>query len=121
MKRVGVVIDDYAEKLGVDENSKTDQNLKMPIFTYTLEDGVSKGSYGINCAIIAGLPKKVVIKANENSKTLDKVSKAIQNFDFRDLDKLEGILGDESLDGAGKKRKIIGELDEGILKVLKVG
>ena len=122
-KRVGVEMDDdivMHEHEGRENSQEPEKNLQMPIFTYTLEDGVSEGSYGINCAIVAGLPETVVKMANANSKNLDRVSKAIQKFDFGQIGAIEKILDDSGLDLDDRKRKLLGQIDEGTAKILKI-
>lgn len=116
MKQVGVILDDCFDEQG--NSHENDENLKMPIFTYTLEDGVSKGSFGINCAKIAGLPHNVVTNAARNSKTMDKVSRAIQLFDYFELDNFEKILKDSNLSNSEKKQQIFEKLGPEVAAVL---
>merc|ERR1712150_165832 len=110
MKQVGVVLEDG--------DVGQEDNLKMPIFTYTLQPGVSKGSYGINCAKITGIPNEVIKIAAVNSKSMDKVSRAIQYFDFNMLDELEGILENGNLSNFEKKSQIFGKLGPELVQIL---
>ena len=69
-----------------------DEETKQVVFTFTLEDGVSNGSYGIHCAKLAGIPEEVVARAEFNAENLDCISRAVQKIDPAKIDLLEELL-----------------------------
>ena len=99
LKRVGV----YEDK----ENNDV-------LFTFSLEDGNSKGSYGIHCAKMAGIPKRVLDKADFNAKNLDLISLASQGIKSADVGPLQKAVSE------GDKEKILELLGAECVEILKL-
>jgi DNA mismatch repair protein MSH6 len=51
-----------------------DENRKIT-FLYKLEDGVAEGSFGMHCAAMCGIPKKVIDKAEDAAKEFEHTSR----------------------------------------------
>ncbi|CAO1596275.1 DNA mismatch repair protein msh6 [Xanthoria calcicola] len=52
-----------------------DDEQRRVTFLYKLEDGVAEGSYGMHCASMCGIPKKVVERAEEAAKAWEHTGK----------------------------------------------
>merc|ERR1712048_757911 len=90
-----------------------DQENNDVLFTFNLEDGNSKGSYGIHCAKMAGIPEKVLDNARFNAENLDLISLVSQKVENKDIEKLKQAVEE------GDKTKILEALGEEGAKILK--
>jgi len=80
-------------------------------FTYQLEAGVSKGSYGINCAKLAGIPDDVVKNASRYADQLENISQSILELEPSTIEKMKAIV-DSEISDEEKKIKILTSLNE---------
>jgi DNA mismatch repair protein MSH3 len=55
----------FSEEVGID-------GIRTITFLYALTEGISPGSYGIECARLAGLPERLLEAANEKAEILQK-------------------------------------------------
>jgi len=57
-----------------------DENRKIT-FLYKLEDGVAEGSFGMHCASMCGIPKKVVDRAEQAAKDWEHTSRLKESLE----------------------------------------
>ena len=50
-------------------------------FLYKLEDGVAEGSFGMHCAAMCGIPKKVIDRAEVAAKEWEHTSRLKESLD----------------------------------------
>ena len=99
------------KRVGVYEDKENDDIL----FTFNLEEGNSKGSYGIHCAKIAGIPEKVLKKAQFNAENLDSISLVSQNIkNTTDMEQLKKAVE------SGDKKKVLELLGQENIEILKI-
>lgn len=60
---------------------QVDEESKSITFLYRLEDGVAEGSFGMHCAAMCGIPKKVVERAEVAAREWEHTSRLGERMD----------------------------------------
>jgi DNA mismatch repair protein MSH6 len=58
-----------------------DEENRQVTFLYKLEEGVAEGSFGMHCASMCGIPKKVIDKAEVAAKEWEHTSRLKESLD----------------------------------------
>jgi len=60
---------------------QVDEEARQVTFLYKLEEGIAEGSFGMHCASMCGIPKKVVERAEEAAKAWEHTSRLKESLE----------------------------------------
>jgi DNA mismatch repair protein MSH6 len=74
-----------------------DEEEKRVTFLYKLEEGVSEGSFGMHCAGMCGIPKRVIARAEETAEAWETTSRLGQKLKGKMVEGGEEVVGEVPL------------------------
>lgn len=86
-----------------------DDEEKRVTFLYKLEDGVSEGSFGMHCAGMCGIPRRVIARAEETAEAWETTSRVGQKLRGKPVKEGEEVVGEVPLGIVSDVAWILGE------------
>lgn len=86
-----------------------DEEEKRVTFLYKLEEGVSEGSFGMHCAGMCGIPRRVITRAEETAEAWETTSRVGQKLKGKLTKEGEEVVGEVPLGVVSDLAWIIGK------------
>lgn len=67
---------------------------KRVTFLYKLEEGIAEGSFGMHCASMCGIPRKIVNRAEEAARMFEHTSRLKERLESKEVSVPLGVQSD---------------------------